>query len=263
LLRSADGGVLFLDEIGELGADEQGVLLRAIEEKQFLPLGADREVRSDFQLIAGTNADLAALVRQGRFREDLLARINMWTFRLPGLAERTEDIEPNLDHELSASSTTTGTRVSMSREARARFLTFATSADARWPGNFRDFNGAILRMATLAAGGRITTEIVNDEIRRLQSAWKAMEGADASSELLEMLLAPERLSDIDEFDRLQLKEVVRVCRISPSLSEAGRRLFGVSRTRKAATNDADRLRKYLVRFGLDWKSIKAESQPPA
>ena len=77
--------MLFLDEIGELGADEQGVLLRAIEEKQFLPLGADREVRSDFQLIAGTNADLAALVRRGRFREDLLARINLWTFRLPGL----------------------------------------------------------------------------------------------------------------------------------------------------------------------------------
>ena len=84
LLRAADGGVLFLDEVGELGPDEQAALLRAIEEKQFLPLGADREVRSDFQLIAGTNADLAAAVRVGRFREDLLARINMWTFRLPG-----------------------------------------------------------------------------------------------------------------------------------------------------------------------------------
>ena len=88
LLRAADGGVLFLDEIGELGTDEQAMLLRAIEEKQFLPLGADREVRSDFQLIAGTNADLPAAVARGRFREDLLARINLWTFRLPGLRER-------------------------------------------------------------------------------------------------------------------------------------------------------------------------------
>jgi transcriptional regulatory protein RtcR len=263
LLRSADGGVLFLDEIGELGADEQGVLLRAIEEKQFLPLGADREVRSDFQLIAGTNADLAALVRRGRFREDLLARINMWTFRLPGLAERAEDVEPNLEHEIAASSTVTGTRVSMSREARARFLTFATSSDARWPGNFRDFNGAILRMATLAPGGRITTEIVDEEIRRLRASWRAMEDADADGDFLEMLLTPERLATIDEFDRLQLKEIVHVCRSCASLSEAGRRLFGVSRTRRAATNDADRLRKYLVRFGLDWKTIKAESLPPA
>ena len=88
LLRAADGGVLFLDEIGELGTDEQAALLRAIEDKQFLPLGADREVRSNFQLIAGTNADLPAAVRRGRFREDLLARINLWTFRLPGLRER-------------------------------------------------------------------------------------------------------------------------------------------------------------------------------
>jgi transcriptional regulatory protein RtcR len=263
LLRSADGGVLFLDEIGELGADEQGVLLRAIEEKQFLPLGADREVRSDFQMIAGTNADLAALVRRGRFREDLLARINMWTFRLPGLAERAEDVEPNLEHEIAASSTVTGTRVSMSREARARFLTFATSSDARWPGNFRDFNGAILRMATLAPGGRITTEIVDDEIRRLRASWRAMEDVDSGGDFLEMLLTPERLANIDEFDRLQLKEVVHVCLSCASLSEAGRRLFSVSRTRRAATNDADRLRKYLVRFGLDWKTIKAESLPPA
>jgi len=263
LLRSADGGVLFLDEIGELGVDEQGVLLRAIEEKQFLPLGADREVRSDFQLIAGTNADLAALVRRGRFREDLLARINTWTFRLPGLAERAEDVEPNLEHEIAASSTVTGTRVSLSREARARFLTFATSSDARWPGNFRDFNGAILRMATLAPGGRITTEIVDEEIRRLRASWRAMEDADSGSDFLEMLLTPERLANMDEFDRLQLKEVVHVCRSCASLSEAGRRLFSVSRTHRAATNDADRLRKYLVRFGLDWKTIKAESLPSA
>jgi transcriptional regulatory protein RtcR len=263
LLRSADGGVLFLDEIGELGADEQGVLLRAIEEKQFLPLGADREVRSDFQLIAGTNADLAARVRDGRFREDLLARINMWTFRLPGLAERSEDVEPNLEHELAASSTVTGTRVSMSREARSRFLTFATSREAQWPGNFRDFNGAILRMATLAPGGRITTDIVDEEIQRLRSSWRAMADVDPGGDLLETLLTRERLANIDEFDRLQLKEVVRVCRSCASLSDAGRRLFSVSRTRRAATNDADRLRKYLVRFGLDWKTIKAESQSTA
>ena len=134
LLRAADGGVLFLDEVGELGPDEQAALLRAIEEKQFLPLGADREARSDFQLIAGTNADLAAAVRAGRFREDLLARINLWTFRLPGLAERAEDVEPNLDHELTACSAVTGMRVSMSREARERFLAFATSPEARVAG---------------------------------------------------------------------------------------------------------------------------------
>jgi transcriptional regulatory protein RtcR len=251
LLKAADGGVLFLDEIGELGADEQAALLRAVEEKQFLPLGADREVRSDFQLIAGTNADLPSAVRQGRFRDDLLARVNIWTFRLPGLSERIEDVEPNLDHELTACSAALATRVSMSREARAQFLVFATSAEASWPGNFRDFNGAVLRMATLAPGGRITNETVDEEIARLRKSWRTSDPSTGVDNLLEEILSPQRLAEIDAFDRVQLEEVVRVCRTSPSLSEAGRRLFAVSRTRKAAPNDADRIRKYLARFGLD------------
>lgn len=86
LLRSANGGMLFLDEIGELGADEQAMLLKAIEEKTFYPFGSDRQVSSDFQLIAGTVRDLRQLVAEGKFREDLYARINLWTFTLPGCA---------------------------------------------------------------------------------------------------------------------------------------------------------------------------------
>jgi transcriptional regulatory protein RtcR len=80
--------------------DEQTMLLKAVEEGRYLPMGADTEVESRFQLIAGTNADLNQAVSEGRFREDLLARINIWTFALPGLKDRPEDIEPNLDYEL-------------------------------------------------------------------------------------------------------------------------------------------------------------------
>ncbi len=134
LLRKADGGVLFLDEIGELGLDEQAMLLRAIEEKTFLPVGSDREVKSDFQLLCGTNRELGAAVAAGRFREDLLARIDLWTFRLPGLAERTEDIEPNLEFELEAAARVTGARVTFNKEARERFLRFAVSPEAVWSG---------------------------------------------------------------------------------------------------------------------------------
>ena len=256
LLRAAHGGVLFLDEIGELGSDEQAMLLRAIEEKQFLPLGADREVRSEFQLIAGTNADLPDAVRHGRFREDLLARINLWTFRLPGLRERSEDIEPNLDHELAAATATIGSRVSMSKEARRRFLDFACAPDAAWAGNFRDFNGAIQRMATLAPGGRITNDVVEEEIRRLRVAWRPA-GTERDDGLAATLPA-ETLDAIDPFDRLQLAEVVRVCRGARTLSDAGRALFAVSRTRRSAPNDADRLRKYLSRFGRSFAAIQRE-----
>ena len=103
LLKRAHGGVLFLDEIGDLGSEEQAMLLRAVETGRYYPLGADQEEESRFQLIAGTNRRLKEEAAKARFREDLLARINMWTYHLPGLSERREDIEPNLEHELQAS----------------------------------------------------------------------------------------------------------------------------------------------------------------
>lgn len=261
LLRAADGGVLFLDEIGELGADEQAMLLRAIEEKRFLAVGSDEETSSDFQLIAGTNRDLPAAVRAGRFRDDLLARINLWTYALPPLRERTEDVEPNLDFELERFARVHGSRVVMNREARERFLAFAVAPEARWCGNFRDLNAAVTRMATLAAGGRITPAHVDAEIARLADAWRAIDGDDVSKtatpadDALDELLAPEAQEAIDPFDRVQLAEVVGVCRASRTLSDAGRKLFSASRRAKQNPNDADRLRKYLARFGLDWARV--------
>lgn len=258
LLKAADGGVLFLDEIGELGLDEQAMLLRALEEKAFWPLGGDREVRSDFQLIAGTNCDLGLEVREGRFREDLFARINLWTFRLPGLRDRLEDIEPNLQYELEQYARRTGSHVTFNKEAREKFLRFGSSHEARWAGNFRDLNGAVIRMATLARGGRISVEVVDEEVERLRTAWDQSTPGQCENHLQE-LLEEERLSGLDLFDRLQLEEVVKVCRQSRTLSEAGRKLFGASRGKKRTANDADRLRKYLARFGLEWSKVRNTS----
>jgi len=256
LLRTANEGILFLDEIGELGPDEQAMLLRALEEKVFLPMGTDREVRSDFQLIAGTNRDLTEAVRAGRFRDDLLTRINLWTFRMPGLHERIEDIEPNLEYELDQWAATNGSRVTFSKEARAAFLGFAMSREATWAANFRDFNAAIVRMATLAPGGRITTAIVEDEIARLTATW-AGPSVEPSDDLTRRVLDPEVLARLDRFDLVQLADVLRVCAESTSLSEAGRMLFSVSRNRRTTANDADRLRKYLTRFDLSWPRVRA------
>lgn len=254
LLRQANGGVLFLDEIGELGADEQAMLLRALEDKRFLPVGADREVESDFQLIAGTNRDLQVEVERGRFREDLLARINLWTFRLPALRERPEDIPPNLLFELDQSSEAVGTRVTMNKEAQERFLDFATSTEARWAGNFRDLNAAVLRMATLAAGGRITRDVVDEELERLREQWRpsGAKAAVVAGDLVAEVLGENLASELDRFDRVQLADVLSVCRASRSLSDAGRLLFAQSRAQKKSVNDADRLKKYLARFGLTW-----------
>ncbi|HOX05698.1 MAG TPA: RNA repair transcriptional activator RtcR [Planctomycetota bacterium] len=254
LLKAANGGMLFLDEAGELGLDEQAMLLRALEEKRFLPMGSDEEAESDFQLICGTNRDLSADVAAGRFREDLLTRINLWTFRLPGLRERAEDIEPNLQYELDGYARASGVHVTFNKEARDRYLAFASSPEARWAANFRDLDASITRMATLAPGGRITAEIVEEELARLRETWRDPEAA-ARDDGLEELLGAGRLGAIDLFDRVQLAEVVRVCRRSRSLSEAGRVLFEVSRCRRATANDADRLRKYLARFGLSWDGV--------
>ena len=250
LLKEADKGLIFLDEIGELGLDEQAMLLRALEDKTFLPLGSDKAVQSDFQLIAGTNRDLRAQVAAGKFRDDLLARINLWTFSLPSLAERREDIAANLDFELERFAKSHRRQVRMNKEAREAFLKFAKGPDAKWSANFRDLNAAVTRMATLAPKGRITVACVEAEVARLREGWR-----DAPSDVRSEM--PDVVSDeLDPFDRVQLEFVIKTCRESKTLSDAGRKLFVVSRAKRSVTNDADRLKKYLKRFQLTWEQIQ-------
>lgn len=252
LLRAADNGLLFLDEIGELGLDEQAMLLRALEEKRFLPVGADAEVSSNFQLIAGTNRDLHTEVQAGNFREDLLARLNLWTFQLPGLNQRREDIEPNVDYELERIMASENRFVRFSQEARSSYLTYATSPAAKWTANFRDLSGSITRMATLAPGGRIGKAEVQDEITTLQSRWQRNSGE--SFPLVSATLG-EQADSLDLFEKPQLEKVLEVCREANSLSSAGRTLFALSRLEKKQPNDADRLKKYLAKYSLSWADV--------
>ncbi len=259
LLLAADGGVLFLDEIGELGLDEQAMLLTAIEDKRFTPMGSERAVASDFQLIAGTNRDLRVDVAEGRFREDLLARIDLWHFDLPSLRERREDIAPNVDHELERIARDTGRRVLFHDDARRRFLRFATGPDAVWRGNFRDLGAALTRMATLAPSGGIRVAEVEDEIVRLEASWRREppgSGAEGGEDRVQRALGVAA-AELDLFDRAQLAVVLDVCASETSLSAAGRRLFARSLEKRASKNDADRLKKYLARFGLDFQSARA------
>ena len=257
LLRTADKGVLFLDEIGELGLDEQAMLLKAVEEKRFFPVGADKEVESGFQLIAGTNKDLRTEVAQGRFREDLFARINLWTYTLPGLAQRREDIEPNIDHQLLHASQDLGRKIRLTTEARTAYLRFAQSAEAIWTGNFRDLSASLTRLATLGDNGRISASLVEAEIARLRWQWQA-DATDRNNSAVPLNELMGKAADsLDYFDRLQLQAVIAVCRKNNSLSDAGRELFNVSRTQRSVVNDADRLRKYLLKFDLTWEQVCA------
>ncbi|OZG71375.1 hypothetical protein BTA51_20780 [Hahella sp. CCB-MM4] len=257
LLQRANNGLLFLDEIGELGLEEQAMLLSAIENQSFYPLGSDRLQESRFQLIAGTNRDLRESCRQGTFREDLLARINLWTFTLPGLKERLEDLEPNLDYELDQVSRALDQRFRMASDARRRFVEFSSHQDAIWSGNFRDLIASVRRMTTLSDGGIIRTDDVEREISRLKAIWF---GDNTTGECVGDKSALDcidqtTLSNIDAIDLHALTLAVDTIKQSSSYAEAGRKLFDRSRLRRKQTNDTHRIKSWLQRFDIELKDI--------
>jgi transcriptional regulatory protein RtcR len=253
-LEVADGGILFLDEIGALGLQEQAKLLKAIEEKRFTPVGDTKEVTSDFSLISGTNRDLFEAVRKGLFREDLLARIDVWTYQLPALKERLEDLEPNIDRELEQFNIKKKSFVKFTSQAKRDYLQFAQSDNALWCANFRDLVASIGRMATLAEDNKITPENVVREIKRLQDSWRQLEQrSDDVVSLDQFMDTPEKH---DLFDQLQLKSVIPICLQSKNAADAGRQLYNVTRLEKNHVNDTKRISDFLAKFKLKFEDIK-------
>lgn len=253
-LLTAHQGVLFLDEIGELGLEEQAMLLHAIENKSFHPVGSDKTVSSDFQLIAGTNKDLRVEITKGMFREDLLARINLWTYKLPALRERKEDIPANIDYEINLYAQKHGRQIRFNKEARLAFEKFASSSEAIWSGNFRDLSSAITRLCTLADSSRISCDDVQEEIARLQLCWQSPTSSKTVSQLSDYL-SEQDIAELDHFDAHQLNYVLNVCLRHNSMASAGRELFNKSREKKSQVNDSTRLQKYLAKFGLKWSEL--------
>jgi len=254
-LEEADGGVLFLDEIGELDLRVQGMLLKAIEEKVFTPLGATKVTNSDFQLICATNRDLRSDVCSGRFREDLYARIKMWPFTIPSLRERREDIAPLVDAELEQFAHRRQ-KMEFNPSARKRFMRFAESHEASWKANHRDLQMAVERMATLGNNGLITVDVVEDEITRLRSEWAI--GGEAPSPLCERILN-DSVGGLCMSDRVVLENALSVIQSSRSLAEAGRRLFEPQDGSKRLTNPSDRIIKFLASFGIGSPQLAALS----
>ena len=168
-----------------------------------------------------------------------------------------------MDHALERESRRRDSKVTFNTEARRRYLEFATAPAARWTRNFRDLNGSVARMATLASSGRIDRATVEAEVERLERTWKSP-APQQSSDTIDPRDRPypltakhlgEQAEDLDLFDRVQLEQVLHVCANSKSLSEAGRVLFEHSQRRRTSTNDADRLRKYLTRFGIEPRAV--------
>ncbi len=179
-LEMANGGTVFLDEIGELPPELQGKLLRFLEDRRFERVGdpATREV--DVRIVAATNRDLEAQVRVGRFRQDLFYRLNVIGITLPPLRGRPEDLPALVDHVLA----TLGARhrqpaVSIEPAARAALLAYS------WPGNMRALVNALERALVLSPGGTIRTADLPDHVLAPAAAFPPIPSGDVSLDELE------------------------------------------------------------------------------
>jgi two-component system response regulator AtoC len=164
LFTQADRGTIFLDEIGELPLHLQTKLLHVIEDKQIRPLGSEQTRSVDVRIIAATNRDLEAMVKEGRFREDLYFRLSMFHIHMPPLRERRSDVGGLIRHLLhNNSASASGAMLEIDPEVEDILESY------RWPGNVRQLENVINRVYILADGGRITLLDLPPEISR-QSA---------------------------------------------------------------------------------------------
>jgi len=155
LLEVAHGGTVFFDEISTVSPEVQAKLLRVIQEREFLPLGAVESRTVDVRILAATNEDLKQLVAQGRFREDLYYRLNVITVTLPPLRERLEDLPLLVEHFLERYNQENGKSVKkVAPDVLERFLSYP------WPGNVRELENVIERGVVLARGDEISLDLL-------------------------------------------------------------------------------------------------------
>jgi len=221
LFRDADGGTVFLDEIGDISPGLQARLLRVLQEQEVVPVGSETVVKVDVRVIAAAHRDLALMVREGRFREDLYYRLSVVTITLPPLRERRQDIPLLIDHFL----TTLATRhsrgpVALAPEAQARLLAHD------WPGNVRELANVLERAMVLAELDVIGPEHLADVV--------PSGPASPTSSPPTMLAEPAGTSDpvggelltLEELDR---RHVFRALAATGGNREATARVLGISR----------------------------------
>jgi DNA-binding NtrC family response regulator len=150
----ADGGTLFLDEVGDLGQEAQAKLLRVLETGVIERVGGERPVTVNVRVLAATNKDLGRATRDGRFREDLLFRLNVLPVHIPPLRERTEDVAPLARHFLARQAARLGRPLTVDAGALQLLVAY------RWPGNVRELGNLVERLAILAGTDAITAEEV-------------------------------------------------------------------------------------------------------
>jgi len=206
LMEVAGNGTLFLDEIGDLPVDLQAKLLRALQEKEVRPVGSTDRISIEMRVIAATNRDLDAAVRQGQFRQDLFFRLNVVQIKLPPLRERKGDIPLLVNSFLEKFSDENGDSRKISEDAMARLIAYD------WPGNVRELENAIERAVALGSG-------------------PILHAGDLPTNLQQG--APERLHQPDELvplDELERRAILRALREADGDKLAAARLLGIGKT---------------------------------
>lgn len=158
--EAANGGTIFLDEVGNLSYENQIQLLRALQERKIKPIGSNQEIEVDIRLITATNEDLLKAVEKGQFREDLYHRLNEFSIQVPSLEERKEDLMIFAEHFLDIANKQLNKNVlGFSDEVINLFHTY------KWPGNLREMLNVIKRSALLSQGDLIQKEVLPAEIK--------------------------------------------------------------------------------------------------
>ncbi len=173
LLQAADGGTIFLDEIGELPVDLQSKLLRALQEKEIRPVGGTKAIPVDVRVLAATNRDLEQAVAQGDFRKDLYFRLNVLSLRIPSLRQRKQDIPLLVGHFLERMTRSTGVQRNISDDALKMMLAY------EWPGNIRELENCIERACALTSGPTVHVADLPTSIQNWHEQTETAMGAQA------------------------------------------------------------------------------------
>ena len=191
LLVSAEGGTVFLDEVGELSLDLQTKLLRALQEREVRPVGATHRIPIKARIVAATNRDLATMVEKGTFRKDLFYRLNVVNLRLPSLRDRRDDIPPLAAHFLDRISRERGAKFTLSNEALRTMMAYD------WPGNVRELENAVERACALSSGpvlhlGDLPTQLQQEGLAAHRAAALGSQDDTGDESQVKPLAAMER-----------------------------------------------------------------------
>jgi DNA-binding NtrC family response regulator len=202
----ADRGTIFFDEIGTLGPETQIKLLRVIQEKEFTALGATEPQRVDVRILAATNADLAQLVKDGKFREDLYYRLNVINIALPPLRDRKEDIPPLLSHFFTYYCKENEKFLNAAGKSVLEFQPEAMQVlmEHSWPGNVRELENVVERAVVLASDASVPVDVLPDALLQANGVRRnRAEGSPlpADASLFEIVNEYERRTIIDRLER--------------------------------------------------------------